>query len=299
MDETSDKINTKIGGYIPESRKEPNECLFENRKICSSPNEINIMKGYLKELDLGTSDISDRKVIEILKEELGVSSESAIWENKQFKEFVGEFKANSILKNNFKPIGPADSTALLDNFNIDDSLSQWSKNGQALFGRNFYHISYQMIDFEKVGSKLSKTRLKDIIDNKYDCFGVVLNTDTSEPDHRGKHWFCLFGDFKHAGTKEDPYTLEYFNSSGNPPMTEVDVWMQKAVHDLLKDTKKVCVIVRATNQQLQYSRSECGVFSLMYIYSRLKGHPIDWFNIVKADDVDMIEMRKHFFRKKY
>ena len=286
---------SKIGGAIPEANTKPNECIFSHKKICSSPNEINIMRNFIRELGLSVPD-SDVEVIDLLKSELGVETESAIWENKQFKEFVGENKAQMILKNNFKPIGPYNSTALLDNFNIDETLEQWSKHGVKLFNRKFYHIPFQMIDFAKVHSELSRTRLRDIIDKGYDCFGVVLNTDISSG--RGKHWFCLFGDFKHAGTKEDPYTLEYFNSSGNPPMDEVKVWMQKAVHDLMRDTKKVCEIVKAMNQRVQYSDSECGVWSIMYIKSRLDGHKTDWFYKVKADDDDMIKMRAHFFRGK-
>lgn len=283
----------KVGGAIPQAKTEPTECLFENRKVCSSPNEINIMKNFIQELGLNIPK-SDKEIVELLKKELGVDSESAIWENKQFKEFVGENKAQDILKNIFKPIGPNNSTALLDNFNIDETLEQWSVHGMKLFGRKFYHIPFQMIDFAKVKSELSRTRLEDIIKKGYDCFGVVLNTDISSG--RGKHWFCLFGDFKHAGTREDPYTLEYFNSSGNPPMNEVEIWMQKAAHDLLRDTGKVVEIVRSMTRRIQYSNTECGVFSLMYIYSRLQGHPSDWFYKVKAGDDDMIKMRAHFFR---
>jgi len=282
-----------VGGEVPQAKQEINDCIFD-RKICSSPNEINLMRKFLTELSIQVPK-SDREVVEILKKELKVANESQIWESRQFKEFVGSSTADTILKKIFKPIGPSNSTALLDNFNIDETMEQWSLNGKDLFGKKFYHIPYQMIDFALVQSKLARTTLWDMIHRNYDCFGVVLNTDISSG--RGKHWFCLYGDFKHAGTKEDPYTLEYFNSSGNPPMNEVEIWLQKSVHDLLRDHKKYCEIVRSAPQRLQYSGTECGVWSLLYIYSRLQNHAPNWFYKVRADDNDMIKMRAQFFRK--
>src|SRR5579883_596624 len=215
------------GGNIQEANTEASECTFVNRKICSSPNEINLMKEFIKNnLQIKIpADISNIEVVELLKKELNVDSEAKIWEHQQFKESIGESKAQLVLKKYFNPVGPSDSIALLDNFNIDDKLEQWSINGMALFQKKFYHIPFQMIDFEKQGTELSRVHLMDLIEKKYDCFGVVLNTDITAPGHGGKHWFCLYGDLKHQGTESDPYTIEYFNSSGNPPMREVDIWM--------------------------------------------------------------------------
>lgn len=284
-----------IGGSIPDTEQEINDCLFTNKKICVSPNEINLMKEYLIERGLKVPK-TDLEVVELIKKELGVSTESAIWENSHFKEFAGDSKARNILRKMFKPVGPSDSVALLDNFNIDETLTQWCENSEKLFGKKFYHIPYQMIDFARTGTALAYTNLEDIIVKGYDSFGVVLNTDVSSG--RGKHWFCIFGDLAHKGVDKDPYALEFFNSSGNPPMDEVQIWMKKTVHDLKKDTGKVCVIQRSMYKRVQYSNHECGVWSLMYIYSRLKGRDPHWFYEVKADDKDMIEMRKQFFRKK-
>lgn len=283
------------GGYIPQIDKKPSECLFENRKICSSHNEIKYMKDFLAELNIDTENLSDIKVIDLLAENLEVKTEAEIWENKKFKEFVGLNKANNILKNIFKPKGPSNSVALLNNFNIDESLNQWSVNSEKLFGKKFYHIPFQMIDFMKVGSQLSKLNINELIKNEYDCFGVVLNTDVSTGG--GKHWFCIYGDLRHKGTSEDPYVLEYFNSSGFPPMEQVIIWMNKVVHDLMKNYKKKCVIHKSANTRLQYSMTECGIWSLMYIKSRLEDHPSDWFYHVNASDHDMIMLRKHLFRK--
>jgi len=282
------------GGAIPEAKLKATECLFEDNKICTSINGINIMKNFLNDLNYDTSELTNAEVVDLLKKELNVTSESNIWDHIRFKKYAGVSKSNFILKNYFKPPGPADSTALLDNYNIDNTLEQWSHNSQSLFGRKLYYIPFQMIDFAKMNTELSQIDLGEVINDGYDCLCVVLNTDISSG--KGKHWFCLFCDFKHKDG--DPYTIEYFNSSGNPPRTEVEIWMQKAVYDLKKKYSKKCIIIRSASRRLQYSQTECGVWSLMYIKSRLQGHNYNWFYKTDANDNDMIKLRKHLFRKK-
>lgn len=299
-------LNVVKGGSIPGAKEKPSECVLEYQKICSSPNEIGIMQDFLQSYynegnkindadNLKTIENSAREIIDHVKKVLKVDSESAIWEHKVFKEFVGSNKANNILKKLFKPEGPSNSNALLNNFNIDDTLEQWSINGNELFNKKVYHVPFQMIDFAKTRKELSYLNIANLLKEKYSCFVVVLNTDVSSGG--GKHWFCMYGDLEHKGTEKDPINIEYFNSSGNRPPTEVDVWAQKTMHDLLKDHKIYCNFITSAPKRLQYSMTECGVWSLMYIKSRLKGHAPDWFYKVKADDVDMLDLRKHLFRK--
>lgn len=293
-----DKNNKKTGGDITKIHKSyltNNECLFE-RDICTPNNELNYFIDFLKEMKINIDFSNKQNVIENIKNILHVKKESEIWENNTFKNFVGKEKANYVVKNIFKPIGPSDSYDLLDNFNIDNALKQWCEHSIELFKRKFYHIPYQMIDFDKVKSELSKINIMKLISNGYDCFGVVLNTDVSTGG--GKHWFALFSDFKHNGTDKDPYTLEYFNSSGNKPMTEVDIFLERTRYELLKNHGKYLDIIRSAPKRLQHDDNSCGIWSIMYIYSRLKGHPYDWFYKVDANDKDMFLLRSHFFRKK-
>jgi hypothetical protein len=245
--------------------------------------------GHFKEIVMSTPDI-----IKATEEFLGVNSESEIWESKKFRDFVGSDYADKILKKKYKPPGPAASTALLDNINIDSNLEQWRDNSAQLFKKKFFCIPFQMIDFMKVGSELSSLDLGEVIKNGHDCFGVVLNTDISSG--KGKHWFCLYADFSKEGTKDNPYTLEYFNSSGNPPLDAVIIWMEEACHNLLKYYKKYCDIVRSAPRRLQHSQTECGMWSLLYIRSRLENKPPTFFYTCKATDEDMIRYRGLLFR---
>ena len=159
-----------------------------------------------------------------------------------------------------------------------------------------------MIDFYGTRS-LPPTELatvdicKDVIDAGYNCLGVVLNTDTRSG--RGKHWFCIFCDFRSSGSAQDPYTVEYFNSSGNPPMDPVLNWLnetaKKICHYPFGQSKRHGAKVIASKIRHQKSETECGPYSLYYIWSRLNKVSIHEFRNKPVPDARMIEFRKHLF----
>lgn len=284
---------------VPECTKESgckvNICTMSKSGICSQKEEIELMKNYLKaEYNMTIPpETSSAEVLKILMNKLNIHDELKLWQNSDFSNYVGERTAIKVVNKIFKPEGPCNSTRLLDNYNIDNSLEQWSQNGIEMFKKNFYHVPFQMIDFAKTNSELARLRIDDLIKKGYDCFGVILNTDISSG--RGLHWFCIYGDLQHKGTKDDPIALEFFNSSGNPPVLEVEIWMRKVVRDL-QAAGITCKIIRSIPQRIQFSNTECGVFSLIYILSRLENKPTNWFYNVKADDKDMIRYRQVLFR---
>ena len=272
------------GGYI--DTPEPTECLLTGKRICSNKNGIELMHKFLQQRNIDVIKNAEF-ILDKTKQHLGVDSEVAIWKHDKFKRFVGERRSDHAINNWFKPEGPSDSNKLLNNKNIDDLLSRWSRNSQELFGKKFYHIPFQMIDFKKYNTELETLDLQNLINENYDCFGVVLNTDVSTGP--GKHWFCIYGTLT-----KNKCTIEFFNSSGNPPRKEIEVWMKEKEIELRDNDIKVD-IVRSAPLRLQYSDTECGVWSLMYIKSRLENKPANWFYKVKADDFDMLNLRKHLF----
>jgi Ulp1 protease family, C-terminal catalytic domain len=229
--------------------------------------------------------------------ELDVKKESQLYIHPRVQDFLGGGRvARKTLEDYFKAEGPADSTALLDNFNIDETLDKWAKHSEDIFkGNKFYHIPFQMIDFSRHNTELANLDIPKLIKEGYKSFGVVLNTDVSSGG--GKHWFAIYGDLDHKGTDKDPLIIEYFNSSGNSPMREVADWLEAMQHTLLKNYSLEVEIVRSANRRLQNSMTECGVWSLMYLLSRLKNHPSDWFYKTNANDADMIDLRAFLFRK--
>jgi len=310
MSETEILVITPVGGYdtIPTQggglggleKSAITQCAVDPKgikKICSAPEQLREMKSFLVKQGCTPGSVRGLDtdgVLKTLKKKLNVETESEIYTHDAFRRHIGGSKADAILKDKFVPDGPSDSTALLDNFNIDNTLSQWASGSKKEFGKKFHHIPFQMIDFVSNNTELAKLSIPDLKKNGFDCFGVVLNTDVSTG--RGKHWFAIYGDLQHTGTDDDPYVLEYFNSSGYPPRPEVSTWMETVKHDLAKDYKKHVKIVHATHKQIQYSRTECGVWSLVYILSRLLGKPPNWIATIGANDSDMIEFRKRLFK---
>ena len=218
---------------------------------------------------------------------LGVESQHEILTNRHFRDFVdNDYALMKEKRERFKPTGAWNSTQLLDNNMIDECMEQWSKKYK------FYNIPFQMIDFYETGDELSTIDVPKLIKEGYETMGVVLNTDVSTGP--GKHWFCLFID-----ARKLPYTIEYFNSSGSNPPTPVHRRMREIGHDInkafsLKGSDRAQVVM-ANKDELQKSRTECGVWSLIYIYSRLEKKPDDWFKKEGVLDEHMYKFRERLF----
>lgn len=293
-----------VGGDMPETEYPISECVLHingENGVCVPKPTVNKVRKFLVSLgsykDSQVQNLSDEEVIKSAKIALGVEKESELYKHDKMQEFMGgHAEARKTLEDYFKAEGPATGTALLDNFNIDETLAKWAKHSQKLFkGNKFFHITFQMIDFAERKTELTKLDIARLMRDGYKSFGVVLNTDKSTGG--GKHWFALYGDLNHSGSESDPIQIEYFNSSGNPPMREVANWLEATQHDLLKNAGINAEVVISANRRLQQSMTECGVWSLMYILSRLKGHPPDWYYKTNANDKDMIDVRAFLFRE--
>jgi hypothetical protein len=104
------------------------------------------------------------------------------------------FLSESTKKRIFNPAGPANSTKLISNFNIDDYLSRLCA---ATISKNYgvgptKHINFDMRDFmDTYFSDLKSLSIRDLKKKNYKHFCCVLNTDVWAGD--GKHWVCIFG----------------------------------------------------------------------------------------------------------
>jgi hypothetical protein len=183
----------------------------------------------------------------------------------------------------FKIEGPRD-TSLLSNFDIDSTLEQWKR----VAFPHFFPYNFNMLDYEQTGASLAVIDLRDLYRDGYRCCACVINSDISSG--RGKHWMALYANFD-----KDPWSVEFFNSSGNSPAFEWVRWMQKAKSQLESINGKNVEMIVATNIQHQHSRTECGVYSLFYIWARLHGIPYTYFHDNPIPDSLMFEMRQHLF----
>jgi hypothetical protein len=260
------------------------ECSFAagQAPVCSRGEYVDKMRTMLEEK--GVTPPQDPKgIVELVKEHLGCDTESCIYRSSEFKQYLPDDWHPSVLEEMFKPDGPSDSFKLLSNVNIDGVLGQLAQKYM-----DFFHIPYQMRDFEKYKTELATIDLADKF-QQFKKFGVVLNTDWTTG--RGIHWFCLFGE-----KYEQKIDLEYFNTSGRPPLPEVQVWLGKTAARLEKQFKMPVNIVQVAKVALQDDEHSCGVWCLFYIWARLLGVPYTWFTPKNVNDKFMHWLRQNLFR---
>lgn len=205
------------------------------------------------------------------------------------------------LKTNFKPIGPRHDTKLLNNYEIDAVLRQW-----ALANNTFYNHKFCLIDFHFYGGSLVRNNVIDIIQGnapqicgdknicrKCDMFACVVNTDKSTG--KGKHWFAVFADMR-----GNEWSVEFFNSSGNPPAYPIILWVEQTLHDMkqyIADNNLKKTVCYKSNEGIvhQNKKTECGVYSLYFIRKRLENVPFKYFkeNIISDDEI--FKFRQYLF----
>lgn len=275
--------------------KKISECSHANvddKTVCMETEVIDKLRSgfepYLTKKQVDTRDAE--KVIETIKDVVGCGSESCILTKPEVKDVIGHDVAKQQLETQYKPEGPYNSKEWFSNFNIDNVLKQVAEKYK---DKNFLHIEFQMRDFATTNGKLSHIDIAQKYKEGIRCFGVVFNTDTSKGN--GQHWFAVFGDLS-----QTPMTIEYFNSSGDPPLPEICLWMKTTKHHLIKELNKnpkdveSIVVTKLVNQSDNHS---CGSYSLYYIMSRLAGIPYKHFQNTKIGDSNMHKFRKeHLFR---
>ncbi len=282
-------VKKKVGGADPLKLLNDDELSGEcvpgiKGNVCSSDETLQKLKKEFKIAGQGSYDIMSK-----LKKMFKVLKERDLYDKPEVKKAIG-LSAVVEKECRFKDTGPANSNAWLSNFNIEKILKAWKGIYKK---KGFFYFDYHPRDFAEQSMPLETTELVDLINMGYVRIGVVLNTDVSSGP--GKHWCCIFCDFGTAGTESDPWTLEFFNSSGNPPLEEFHKWLVSRCDHISTETGKVCKVIIVRKKQLQFGDSECGVYSLYYIWSRLEGVNHEKFVDIVIPDDTMMEFRKALF----
>jgi hypothetical protein len=256
------------------------------REPCSSDEAVKIMRDILG--SEARNGMSKREILELVKKKLSVKDERSVIMSSEFVQRAGRERAVRELKRNFKNRGPTDSK-LLSNFDIDDIMQQW-----AMTHPDFFAYNFNMRDWESHGDTLATIDVADLYREGYRTAACVINSDVYSG--KGKHWMALFMDTRNP----EKWTVEFFNSSGNPPVVEFCNWMIRAKHHLRDAAREAGLnptidIVRASTICHQKSKSECGVYSLYYIFARLNGIPWTYFGQHPISDAVMFEFRQHLF----
>lgn len=279
-----------------------NECAITiTDPICSGESALTVLKKFTEQNDVPITSDEPVKIVGAAKMLTGCDTEECALQKIAQENPSARIIVAETIRDNFKADGPSDSTEWLNNNNIDAILAQLCKKYPTLVRLPFHMID--MIDPDSQYSAFGKLTLKNIdiekniLDLGKNMLCVVINTDTT--GRPGIHWFCLFCDFRRAGTRADPYTIEYFNSSGSRARSEVAEWMHRAEQMIegMNPPRFAKRVTAATVQHQMDTDSECGVYSLYYIYRRVKGAPIEEFSI-RVPDVQMIKFRKKLFKNR-
>lgn len=187
----------------------------------------------------------------------------------------------------FDPRGPRNNTELIYSTDIDIIMRRWGDEHPT-----FMSCKFAMMDFATNGNELGSTDYTRAFQSgQFTKFGCVLNTDLSY--NPGKHWVALFIDYSPAST-----TVEYFDSVGNPPSREVCAWLRQTQADIQKipGTTNINIKIVTTINHQRFN-TECGVYALFYIRSRLMGTAISFFESDRISDDEIKVFRTHLFRR--
>lgn len=240
---------------------------------------------------------------------LGCTSESCVVTHPRFRQHAGEPLVQRNLESRFKEFGPRDTLALTSNYNLDGTLQKWAR----VFPE-FYPYPFCMMNFEATGEALARISPVLWLEGNAPvdlglpgqrtvyraCThgGCIVNTDLAPG--KGKHWVAVFIDCRPI---DGPWTIEYFNSSGNPPPRRMVRWMEQRSGELAtyraqsRGAAGGVRTVPVTSARHQESDTECGLYALFYIRSRCEGHPYTEFAGSRIADETMVEFRKHVFRR--
>jgi hypothetical protein len=313
------------------------ECINDenNDGVCAPEPVVNVLKRFVERVEgyFHQRKMSAKEYLKLAQKRTGCKdSEACVYEHPEFEKFVSEtniinpeYIRKKVLVQSFKPKGPRKSVAWLDNVNIDTTLAIWARNPKF---SDFYPYSMNMVDFEgaryyqdfnrsppapEYKGSLALIDIFDILEGKVPVpqgpgfpdvyrpcrrMACVLNTDTSQGG--GEHWVCLFID---CSSTKKPWSIEYFNSSGNFPMNPVIRFMYSTEKKLCEYQKKkkmehvgVEVIESVAVSPHQKSNTECGMYCLFYIFKRLEGESYEYFQRNRIEDGWMVKFREYCFR---
>lgn len=256
--------------------------------VCSPPEAIRLVQEYLAHSGDAPSDAPADKIISLAESVLKCNNEACVMTHPNIVKYSATKNQSAVINSTklyFKPVGPRNTIEWLSDANIEKVLSTW----QVKF--KFYHCPYAMMDFEKQESKFATVSMS-AVRNVSDQFVCVLNTDVSTGP--GEHWVATFVDMRPGQT----WSVEYFDSVGNPPPAAMARWMERRKAELktIAPTGTSVVATAVTTIRHQRSNTECGLYSLYYIRCRLEGRPVAWFMDKPIPDTRMRDFRKHVFR---
>ena len=194
---------------------------------------------------------------------------------------------------------------------IDDNLkyftfkpempSEWKENKYTWL--NSLDIYYTMIQTEKsykdfkflgpvpsdcpigVNCELSKLNIYDLLKKNKSKIGIIYNLDVSTGP--GTHWTAVYIDTKNS-------EINYYDSYGQEPIEYIKDFLVKIYKKMCSNGKNPIIIYNDRRHQKGFS--ECGVFSMNFLFNRLKGLTMYDISNMNITDKEMNDKRKILFR---
>lgn len=183
-------------------------------------------------------------------------------------------KQNIDLTNVIKPKYKAPGVWLTTG-DINDVLHQYEKKYP-----NFEFLGALPSDFYRIKPSSTAKHLRDISHKRY--IAAIFNHGTSKS--KGSHWVAFFIDIQND-------SIEYFDSNGHSPTSTI----YKSIRFIIDNLNLSHLSLKFNKIRYQRGNSECGVFSIFYILSRLLGHSFaETCSIIKNDD-KMKAFRNYIF----
>ena len=209
-----------------------------------------------------------------------------------------------------KPRGPRTTTEWLSNDHTDKILADLEKEFS-----EFYWFQTTMMNFDddhlkrflrvsdEKNLRYAEKVIIDQLNRGKNCFGCVLNVDKttncSKDGKCGSHWVCVFVDTRKL--PDSPWTIEYFDSVGDPPPPEICRWqekLRKTFENYRNEKGHSGGVISEVNQIAhQRQNNECGVYCSYFIRARVEGIPFSRFKNRKLPDAVMIQYRRYLFSR--
>jgi len=263
----------------------------KNKFSCYSDDSLHVMKKYwnARHPDVKIHSNDGREIWSKLKDKLSnVCKRESCWMQQKFMKG----KLNTELKSyTFAPKSPTiwdkEPNTWLTSVDIEKVMKQYEKKYQ-----QFEFLGPSPIDFdthklygECVWEELCKFQLSDFLKRGKRKIGVIFNLDPHYKE--GSHWVSLFVDTQKK-------FIFFFDSTGDPIPGRVC----KLVKRIIKQGMHLNIDFGETiinDKEHQMEDTECGVYSLNFIISMIKG--VDPLKILneRISDKSMERLRKVYF----
>ncbi|ARF09796.1 Ulp1 protease [Indivirus ILV1] len=230
-----------------------------------------------------------RYLLKQFKIKLKKCKDQICWTKQSFMKRLDKELKYDIQNNTFLPDGPSKGFEWLDSENIRKSMEQ--KEHIYPEFKSFGAVPYDFDNYKEYGTKNLDFQ-KDLIDKGKTKIGMVINLDRrGEP---GSHWVALYSDFNSGECYYfDSYGLEPDISEREDDRKEITKFMNR-ISTFLKKIGKKPIITHSTMKH-QRGGSECGVYSLSFIYRLLKGESFASITSKRVADEAVNQCRAFYF----